>query len=163
MLGRIWQASRRALNLEHSPPHVFACSQWQHGTRPATFYLIYRYDKNLDSLYDLIDPSHSIDPLLFSRSIPAREGAHPSRWSDQLRNSLLALISRNCKTGLRYNPMEESARGSKIPMDQGERLNISITDALLLFSLYFLNLRWQWRYNVANIEQTRTKRFSCRL
>ncbi|XP_034830591.1 protein rolling stone-like isoform X1 [Maniola hyperantus] len=43
MLGRIWQASRRALNLEHSPPHVFACCQWQDGTRPATFYLLYRW------------------------------------------------------------------------------------------------------------------------
>ncbi|XP_032528601.1 protein rolling stone-like isoform X1 [Danaus plexippus] len=43
MLNRIWQASRRAVNLEHSPPHVFACSQWQNGTKPATFYFIYRW------------------------------------------------------------------------------------------------------------------------
>ncbi|CAH2102246.1 unnamed protein product [Euphydryas editha] len=43
MLSRIWQASRRALNLEHSPPQVFACSQWQHGSQPVTSYLVYRW------------------------------------------------------------------------------------------------------------------------
>ncbi|CAK1602280.1 unnamed protein product [Parnassius mnemosyne] len=43
MLGRIWQASRRALNLEHSPPHQFACCQWQSGHRPSTLYLTYRW------------------------------------------------------------------------------------------------------------------------
>ncbi|XP_045506261.1 protein rolling stone-like isoform X1 [Colias croceus] len=43
MLGRIWQASRRGLNLEHSPPYQFACSQWQTGHRPATLYLVYRW------------------------------------------------------------------------------------------------------------------------
>ncbi|XP_072941923.1 protein rolling stone-like isoform X2 [Epargyreus clarus] len=43
MLGRIWHASRRALNLEHSPPHQFACSQWQASHRPSTAYLIYRW------------------------------------------------------------------------------------------------------------------------
>lgn len=43
MLHRIWQASRRALNLEHSPPYAFACSQWQYGTQPVTSYLVYRW------------------------------------------------------------------------------------------------------------------------
>ncbi|CAH2050720.1 unnamed protein product, partial [Iphiclides podalirius] len=43
MLGRVWHASRRALNLEHSPPHQFACCQWQTGHRPATLYLTYRW------------------------------------------------------------------------------------------------------------------------
>ncbi|XP_075975272.1 protein rolling stone-like isoform X3 [Anticarsia gemmatalis] len=44
MLGRMWQASRRALNLEHSPPHQFACCQWQKSThQPSTAYLIYRW------------------------------------------------------------------------------------------------------------------------
>ncbi|XP_068626700.1 protein rolling stone-like isoform X2 [Battus philenor] len=43
MLGRVWQASRRALNLEHSPPHQFACCQWQTGTKPTTLYLTYRW------------------------------------------------------------------------------------------------------------------------
>lgn len=42
MLGRMWQASRRALNLEHSPAHQFACSQWQTSPHPSTTYLIYR-------------------------------------------------------------------------------------------------------------------------
>ncbi|XP_026497866.1 protein rolling stone-like isoform X1 [Vanessa tameamea] len=43
MLSRIWQASRRALNLEHSPPQVFACSQWQNGSHPVTSYFVYRW------------------------------------------------------------------------------------------------------------------------
>ncbi|CAB3256390.1 unnamed protein product [Arctia plantaginis] len=44
MLGRIWSASRRALNLEHSPPHQFACCQWQKNPQhPSTAYLIYRW------------------------------------------------------------------------------------------------------------------------
>ncbi|KAJ8736159.1 hypothetical protein PYW08_006815 [Mythimna loreyi] len=43
MLGRMWQASRRALNLEHSPAHQFACSQWQSSPHPSTAYLIYRW------------------------------------------------------------------------------------------------------------------------
>ncbi|XP_021193541.1 protein rolling stone isoform X2 [Helicoverpa armigera] len=43
MLGRMWQASRRALNLEHSPAHQFACSQWQSSPHPSTVYLIYRW------------------------------------------------------------------------------------------------------------------------
>lgn len=42
MLGRMWQASRRALNLEHAPAHQFACSQWQSSPHPSTTYLIYR-------------------------------------------------------------------------------------------------------------------------
>ncbi|CAH0592661.1 unnamed protein product [Chrysodeixis includens] len=43
MLGRMWQASRRALNLEHSPAHQFACSQWQSSPHPSTPYLVYRW------------------------------------------------------------------------------------------------------------------------
>ncbi|XP_026759113.1 protein rolling stone-like [Galleria mellonella] len=43
MLGRMWQASRRALRLDHSPPHQFACCQWQNGHKPSTGYLIYRW------------------------------------------------------------------------------------------------------------------------
>ncbi|KAF9421380.1 hypothetical protein HW555_002595, partial [Spodoptera exigua] len=43
MLGRMWQASRRALNLEHAPAHQFACSQWQSSPHPSTTYLIYRW------------------------------------------------------------------------------------------------------------------------
>ncbi|XP_026738739.1 protein rolling stone-like isoform X3 [Trichoplusia ni] len=43
MLGRMWQASRRALNLEHSPAHQFACSQWQSSPHPSTTYLVYRW------------------------------------------------------------------------------------------------------------------------
>ncbi|XP_049877521.1 protein rolling stone-like isoform X2 [Pectinophora gossypiella] len=43
LLVRLWSASRRALNLEHSPPHQFACCQWQTGHRPATAYLVYRW------------------------------------------------------------------------------------------------------------------------
>ncbi|XP_050666470.1 protein rolling stone-like isoform X2 [Leptidea sinapis] len=43
MLGRMWQASRRGLNLDHTPAHQFACCQWQKGHRPATLYLVYRW------------------------------------------------------------------------------------------------------------------------
>ncbi|KOB74294.1 Rolling stone [Operophtera brumata] len=43
MLGRMWHASRRALNLKHSPAHQFACSQWQAGHRPTNLYLLYRW------------------------------------------------------------------------------------------------------------------------
>ncbi|KAJ0182367.1 hypothetical protein K1T71_001736 [Dendrolimus kikuchii] len=43
LFGRVWQASRRALSLEYSPPKQFACSQWQTGPKPSTFYLIYRW------------------------------------------------------------------------------------------------------------------------
>lgn len=44
MLGRMWQASRRALNLEHSPAHQFACCQWQKSSQhPSTAYITYRW------------------------------------------------------------------------------------------------------------------------
>ncbi|XP_041974859.1 protein rolling stone-like isoform X2 [Aricia agestis] len=43
MLGRIWHAGRRSLELEHSPHHQFACCQWQTGTAPARAYLVYRW------------------------------------------------------------------------------------------------------------------------
>ncbi|CAH1639874.1 unnamed protein product [Spodoptera littoralis] len=43
MLGRMWQASRRSLNLDHAPAHHFACSQWQSSPHPSTTYLIYRW------------------------------------------------------------------------------------------------------------------------
>ncbi|XP_045527644.1 protein rolling stone-like isoform X1 [Pieris brassicae] len=43
MLGRIWQASRRGLALDHTPSHHFACSQWQTGHRPTTSYIVYRW------------------------------------------------------------------------------------------------------------------------
>ncbi|XP_014356496.2 protein rolling stone isoform X1 [Papilio machaon] len=43
MLGRVWAASRRALSLEHSPPHQFACCQWQTGHKPSMYYLTYRW------------------------------------------------------------------------------------------------------------------------
>lgn len=43
LFGRIWQATRRALTLEHSPSHQFACSQWQTRDKPSVYYLIYRW------------------------------------------------------------------------------------------------------------------------
>ncbi|XP_030025189.1 protein rolling stone isoform X2 [Manduca sexta] len=43
MLGRIWQASRRALNLEHSPPQQFAWCQWHKGRQPTRSYIVYRW------------------------------------------------------------------------------------------------------------------------
>ncbi|KAL4716906.1 hypothetical protein ACJJTC_012717 [Scirpophaga incertulas] len=43
MFGRLWHAGRRSLNLDHTPAHQFACSQWQTTLQPSTSYLIYRW------------------------------------------------------------------------------------------------------------------------
>ncbi|KAL0901312.1 hypothetical protein ABMA27_006597 [Loxostege sticticalis] len=42
-LARMWQASRRALHLDHAPAHHFACCQWQSSLAPCTSYLVYRW------------------------------------------------------------------------------------------------------------------------
>ncbi|XP_026320040.1 protein rolling stone-like isoform X2 [Hyposmocoma kahamanoa] len=43
LFRRVWSATRRTLNLEHSPHTQFACCQWQQNHRPATAYLVYRW------------------------------------------------------------------------------------------------------------------------
>lgn len=43
MLSRVWLACRRSLNLEHSPPQVFGCCQWEPGFVPSFSYVLYRW------------------------------------------------------------------------------------------------------------------------